>query len=447
MLRWYVSVLGIGAVSVAGCTTGGPGLAGKPAAAIPAMPPALAERVERHFAPMAETGDLSGTLRIERDGAPVLTRSFGFADWEKQAPHGARTRYSAASVTKSITAATLVCIARAGTLSLDDPAGRWLPQLVGNSGITLRAILGHRAGLPRDLPDSFPSSGQSVAFWVAANPDRLSEAGKEHYSNIGYALLAEVIESATGKTFADAAQSLVLEPAGMADSLIRLQTADSFPGGALPYTAGPEPDGIMTPVAASLQLGSSGLITTAADLARWARALGDGAFPELFEGPEPLGSIDAGSDENGAYISVQGTLPGYVASATAWRNRDLTVSFTGNLFSFPSLGLDDDLRDLVKRDPLAAPEPRPAAVPLTDRHLRLVGDHDHPNFGTLRIARSAHTGHLQLTVPGRPAFWTFHLTPIADGAVHWRAFDYILSSNGEGGLEARRRQAARTGSD
>jgi D-alanyl-D-alanine carboxypeptidase len=407
-----------------------------PAVASPAASDAseLAKRLDAYFEPLAGTADLSGILHIKRDGAPALVRRYGYADWPRRMPHTDDTRYSAASVTKGILAATLVVLSREGVVSLDDPVGRWLPALHAHPDMTLRAVLRHRAGLPRELPGNVDSARDGVAAWLANHPDVMAPPGEERYSNVGYALLAEVVEAATGSTFAEVARQRVLVPIGMHDSVIRLQTAKDVPGGALPYTAGPEPSGVMTPVPAALEIGSSGLITTVADLAAWVRALAGGRYPELFDGDDPLGSIDAGSDGNGPYVAVQGTLPGYVANAITWPGRGLTVSFTGNLFSYPALDLGDVLRALLGPEPPAPPTSRPTAVPLADEHLALVGEHRHPDFGPIVIALATAGDRLVLTLPGKPAYWSFHLTPIADGALHWRAFDRVLRSDGAGGL-------------
>ncbi|WP_170218470.1 serine hydrolase domain-containing protein, partial [Marilutibacter aestuarii] len=396
----------------------------------------LAERVDAYFAPLASHADLSGTLVVMRGEQPVLVRHYGHADWPARRAHSLATRYSAASVTKSVVAATLVQLERAGTVSLDQPVGHWLEPLADRPGMSLRAVLHHSAGLPRDLPDDFRTGEADVATWLAAHPRRLQAPGKERYSNVGYALLAEVVARASGRPFAEVARDRVLRPAGMSDSQVALETADHFADGALPYTAGPEPEGVMTPVPAPLEIGSSGLVATAPDLARWARTLADGAYPELFVDEDPLGSIDTGQDDNGDYVSVQGTLPGYSANAIAWRDSDLSVAFAGNLFDYPVLRMGKTLRGLLGPTPPAPPPARPQAVPLADAHRARAGRYAHPDFGTIAIAEVPGRGGMTLTMPRQPAYWSFHLTPIADGGLHWRAFGVVFRAGDAGGLLA-----------
>lgn len=393
---------------------------------------ALAQRFDRYFAPLAATKDLSGTLFIAEGDAPPVVCHYGYADMEqRRVLHTPETRYSAASVTKGITAATLISLQREGRVSLDDVLGDYVPGFTRYPELTLRDVLQHRAGLPRDLPDDFELASQSVSDWVLAHPELMGPAGEERYSNVGYSILAEVIEAATGLTFAEAAGQRVLASAGMTASVIDAREASQVENGALPYTAGPDPRGVMRPVDAPLAPGASGLVTTAADLAVWVRYLADDGFSELFTGKgvaedNPLGSIDVGTDVLGEYVSVQGSLPGYSANAIAWRDRPLTISYVGNLFSYPVLGMGRTLRALLANEAPMEPPVRPDSVEVTPQHLDFMGVHTLPDFGEVEIKPHTSGAGMRLKVLGRGEFWTFFLTPIENGELYWRSFDRTL---------------------
>ncbi|MBS7457312.1 serine hydrolase domain-containing protein [Coralloluteibacterium stylophorae] len=430
------------AVAVSGGAAAGP--------STPATPPRVhqqggdalagevAARIDAWFAPLAATSDISGIVRVERGGRLIAERRYGFADFEHRTPHAADTLYSAASVTKGIVAATLLGLRDDGRITLADAVGRHLPALHGHDGITIEAVLRHRAGLPRDFPDDVDMTAVpgGAAGWLAGHPEALRPPGEERYSNVGYALLAQVAAAAAGMPFAEAARHYVLAPAGMLDSRIDIHTADHFARGALPYTAGPAPTGVMHPVPAPLEVGSSGLITTASDLARWVRALARGDHPGLFVGDDPLGSIDAGGSGGDRFVSVQGTLPGYAATAIAWPEDDVSITFVGNLFSYPVLDLDTTLRAIVRGPAPAPPEARPAEVALADAHRALAGRYAHPDFGRVDIALDAARGGMLLRMPERSAYWSFHLTPNVDGALHWRGFDIRFVRDADGVVRA-----------
>ena len=363
-----------------------------------------------------------------------MSKSYGFADFGDRIPHGAQTRYSAASITKGLTAAALIRLVRSGQVDLAMPVAVYLPDLKGATTASLAQVLDQMAGLPRDLPDNY--AGRSVARWVAENRDRLGPVGAERYSNIGYALLAEVVENVSGQKFANFVESQVLVPQGMRASKIGKGEASDYTSGAKGYTAGPDPSGIMPAPSAPLEIGASGLISTAQDLAIWAEGLASGSYPEFFEAEDPLGSVDRGEDAFGEYVSVQGSLPGYFANAISWNNGRNSVVFVGNLFSAPALTMKRDLLALMADEPLVSRASRPEVVAAGETHSGLAGQYVSETFGDIAIERDRH-GNFRLRMIGKPDYWSFHLTPVALG-LHWRAFDCVFVPGADGVSMGRR---------
>jgi CubicO group peptidase (beta-lactamase class C family) len=99
--------------------------------------------------------------------------------------------YRWASVTKPVTALTVLVACEEGTVSLDDPAGP--------PGATVRHLLAHASGLGPE-PDS-PTVAPGV---------------RRIYSNAGYLVLARLVAERAGMPFADYCSQAVLEPLGMA---------------------------------------------------------------------------------------------------------------------------------------------------------------------------------------------------------------------------------------
>ncbi|MFC4456716.1 serine hydrolase domain-containing protein [Deinococcus sonorensis] len=128
-----------------------------------------------------------------------------------------------ASHSKSFTATAIFQLAERGVLRLDDPAGRWLPELAGSpaAALTLRALLGHQSGINRDGADSdywqqlhaFPDREALIALCRAElvyPPDQYFK-----YSNMGYSLLGLVLEAASGQSYAEYMASHVIGPLGL----------------------------------------------------------------------------------------------------------------------------------------------------------------------------------------------------------------------------------------
>src|SRR5690606_8668687 len=97
------------------------------------------------------------------------------------------------------------------------------PENPFGTPVTLRHLMGHRAGVVRESPVGhyFDVSEPSLAATVASlNQTALvTEPGKTYkYSNPGIGVVGEVIVRVTGKPFEAAVRELVLEPLALNDS-------------------------------------------------------------------------------------------------------------------------------------------------------------------------------------------------------------------------------------
>jgi serine-type D-Ala-D-Ala carboxypeptidase len=130
------------------------------------------------------------------------------------------TRYDLASLTKVV--ATLPCVLRLasdGELSLDDRIGRFFVnagwfQTPSLADVPLRALLTHTAGLRNWVPLFARVSERRTAL-AAVLQAPVAEAGRVHYTDIGFMLLGAVVERVTGQRLDAAANALVFEPLGM----------------------------------------------------------------------------------------------------------------------------------------------------------------------------------------------------------------------------------------
>ncbi len=96
-------------------------------------------------------------------------------------------------------------------LSLDDYVEKWLPD-IPYRGITVRQLLNHTSGLPDylDLFDCYWDKSKIAEnqdfseLLVKHKPEQLFEPNDHiEYSNTGYVILALVIESISGLSFAE----------------------------------------------------------------------------------------------------------------------------------------------------------------------------------------------------------------------------------------------------
>lgn len=131
------------------------------------------------------------------------------------------TIFDAASITKvAATTAAVMQLVDAGQLGLDDRLGDHLPAFDDEKGdITIRQLLTHRSGLWEWQPTWLHGQGRDEVLAFLSELELRYEVGEaRRYSDIGFMLLAAVVESVTGTPFDAYVAAAVHGPLGMDDS-------------------------------------------------------------------------------------------------------------------------------------------------------------------------------------------------------------------------------------
>ena len=160
---------------------------------------------DRYFNDLAETGKFSGSVLIALPDT-VFEQSYRLKGGPEDMSVASNFRYPIGEISHILIRAAYFKLADQGRITLNGPVKDYLPKLPQNETINYRMILDHRAGLPEVLP-----KGQ-----VLNELNFRSQPGiEEHYSQLGYELLATVLSERMGTTVNDALRILVLEPATM----------------------------------------------------------------------------------------------------------------------------------------------------------------------------------------------------------------------------------------
>ena len=223
------------------------------------------------------TGQVPGaSVLVLEGGDAVFQRSYGLADLEAGVASSPTTNYRLASVSKQFTAASVLLLVEDGVLTLDDPVRRWLPTLpVATETITLRHLLSHTSGLIdyEDLlpPDQARQIHDADVLRLLEREDRLYfPAGSDYrYSNSGYALLALVVERASGQRFAAFLQARIFSPLGMTATLARQDEGPPVTDRAFGYTRVGDRWERTDQSTTSAVLGDGGIYSSITDLAKW----------------------------------------------------------------------------------------------------------------------------------------------------------------------------------
>lgn len=213
-------------------------------------------------------------------GDQVLMRSHGLAEVETDRPVRPETNFRLASLSKQFTATAVMLLVADGKLRYDDSLATVLPGLPAWArGATVRQLLHHTSGLP-DY-ESFVSDTQTAqvhdrdvpALIARASGPKFAAGAKYDYSNTGYALLALIVERASGQRFADFLRERIFTPLGMTTTVAHEEGRSTVPERAYGYTLS---DGTVRRTDqsnTSAVLGDGGIYSNVTDLLKWERAL------------------------------------------------------------------------------------------------------------------------------------------------------------------------------
>jgi CubicO group peptidase (beta-lactamase class C family) len=162
-------------------------------------------------------------------------RGYGNLAGAHSRPANARTLYCIGSVSKLFTSVAVMQQVELGRIALDEPVETYLPwaKFKGSNtdggSATVRQLLTHSGGLPReaDFPywtgPAFPfPTGEQLKDKLATQ-SVVGEAGERfHYSNLGMALLGEVVSAVSGEPYAAYVSAHILSPLGLRETWPRM---------------------------------------------------------------------------------------------------------------------------------------------------------------------------------------------------------------------------------
>ncbi len=203
--------------------------------------PEVAENLEIFSAwveaQMAQRAQPGLSIGIVYDQQLVWAKGFGYADLARETPATEKTLYRVASITKLFTSTAILQLRDEGKLQLDDPLTKHLPWFtIGQRfpdapPVTLRHLLTHTSGLPRDTAFPYWVDNQFPDFAAIQNelPNQetaLPTETKWKYSNLGLTLLGEVVSAITEMPWADYITAKILKPLGMKNTFAHTVPAD-----------------------------------------------------------------------------------------------------------------------------------------------------------------------------------------------------------------------------
>jgi CubicO group peptidase (beta-lactamase class C family) len=268
----------------------------------------------------------SGTLIAASGDDVVACRGWGDSDRERGVDADCDTVYDIMSMTKQFTAAAVLKLQMQGRLDVSDPIGLYLRGVPDDKQpITIQQLLTHTSGLPDIIGGDYEPVSRPQFLAKAYAADLLAGPGEEyHYSNVGYSVLAAIIEAASGQDYEIYLADNLFRPAGMTQTGYVLPDWDHRKI-AVEYDAAGDPHGTSLdhPWADEGPYwnlrGNGGMLSTARDMYRWHLALqGDrvldaAAKHEFFE-PQVR------EEPDDTYYAYGWVVPDPDGSSTVWHN-------------------------------------------------------------------------------------------------------------------------------
>lgn len=236
------------------------------------------QQINALFKEWDSTHSPGGTVGIFKNGELIFTNAFGMASLEYDVPNTTATLFNIASVSKQVTAYSLVLLEQQGKLSLDDEVQKYLPEVPDfGEKITLRHLLHHTSGL-RNFQNMLAMAGwrdgdsmtNDDLLRIISNQKELNfKPGEEYlYCNTGFNLATEIVERVSGQRFQDWTRENIFEPLGMNDSGYREDMEAIHKNTATSYDGDTE-NGFRQPLKYWTYMGNGNVYTSIADLAKW----------------------------------------------------------------------------------------------------------------------------------------------------------------------------------
>ncbi len=169
-------------------------------------------------------GQMPGcVVAVGRHDKLIFLRAYGHRQLKPELePMTIDTVFDLASLTKPIVTATCAMIlCEQGKLKLDDPVVAHLPEFGANGkqSITLFQLLTHQSGLTPDNPLADYRDGKQLALRRIYQLQPSGEPGRKFiYSDVGFIVLGDVVESVSGQPLDEFAEQHLFGPLKMHDT-------------------------------------------------------------------------------------------------------------------------------------------------------------------------------------------------------------------------------------
>lgn len=291
----------------------------------------IADEINKYMAAADEHEKFMGAILVARDGKPIVSKGYGMANVELDAPNTPKTVFRLASLTKQFTAASILLLQERGKLKISDPFCNYLTDCPAAwQPITIKQLLTMTSGVPgTSAQDLGALRGLPVPWdqWmetVKRKPLDFAPGSEFRYGNPGYTLLGFIIEKLSGKSYGDFLDENIFKPLKMDQSgyenplrIIKNRATGyrQLPGDPITNVPYAEMVGFFS---------AGGIYSTTEDLLKWDQAL----YP---------GKLLTGKSLEEMYTPDKEMLPGKAYAYGVWKSTKhgrIEIAHGGNMAGF-----------------------------------------------------------------------------------------------------------------
>ncbi len=160
------------------------------------------QRIERYLNDVNDIG-FYGSVLIELSGEPAVSKGYGYSNIGRQIKNYSSTIYDIGSITKQFTAAAILKLEMQGKLSTNDKLSEFIENVPADkASITIHDLLRHQSGLISNVGGDYEKISEEEFLDKILSSRLTFETGTDaSYSNIGYSLLAIIIERVSRQSY------------------------------------------------------------------------------------------------------------------------------------------------------------------------------------------------------------------------------------------------------
>lgn len=291
-----------------------------------------------------------GNILVKKGDEIIVEKSFGLASLEWNIPNSPNSKFLLASVSKQFTAGAISTLVAKGKISYEDPLTKFFPESSVNEKcldafrkITIKDLLMHRAGLLKDPQADFVNLNKRYQLQELTakilKDERLTSHtyGEFYYSNIGYTLLARIVEISSHFKFPMFVDFKVFRTLGLKDSGVfhRSKIIPSMTAGH--YVDEDDKLSKYCCYDSSTNMGTHNLYSTARELSKWVDELTKDhtligkdhldfkGIPSMENGIQYFNGFFRESTPYGNHYWHDGWSGGYASRVSFYPEKELTI--------------------------------------------------------------------------------------------------------------------------